>query len=301
MAIMISQMSSMAIVVAFGYFLGKFEILTEKTVKEISNLLMRFVIPVLIVRAFDRPFFWDQAFEIFLVILLSVLIMAISIGVARVAFTKDERIEKYATVFSNKGFVGIPLVESLLGPGAVLYCVPTVAISNVFVWTYGNNLLGAKTAKGIRGMILNPSTMGFLVGLVVYLLPWQIPTFLRSSMDLVAAINTPLAMMILGVSLCKEPFSKVFNNKVAYKVAALRLILVPVIMAFIMMALPTDNLVMKQATVIIWAVPTALNLSMFARITGQDPSYAAQITALTTILSLATLPLVTELSLMLFK
>lgn len=300
MLLMIGQMSSMALVVAFGYMMGKNEILTDRTAKEMSNLLLRFVIPILLIRTFDRPFVWNEAIEIFIASVLSFLIMFISIFVVKIAFKENQKIEKYAVVFCNKGFVGLPIVESVLGPAAVIYCVPTIAISNVFVWTYGNNLLGAKTTKGWKGLVLNPSTIGFIIGIIVYLLPWQIPTFLRSAMDLIAGINTPVAMIILGMSLSHEPFRKVFNNRIGYIVSALRLFAIPIIMILILMLLPIDNLAMKQATVIIWAVPTALNLSLFARITGNDPSYGAQITALTTVLSILTLPIITELSQLLF-
>ena len=64
--------------------------------------------------------------------LLSLAVYAVNILIAQLLFKPEERVEKFSLVFSNAGFLGIPLVTGLLGIEAVFYLAPVSYTHLVF-------------------------------------------------------------------------------------------------------------------------------------------------------------------------
>ncbi len=292
MSIIINQILIMGILIIVGYFLYKSNMIDAETSMKISNFLLKIIIPVTIIESFMVPFNVELLKQIGLVSVLTLVITFLMAYITKFIFKEDERIERYACIFTNKGFIGIPLMRAIFGIEAVSIVTPIIVISNIIAWTYGVDLLsGNKKKTNIRRIFTNPSVIGFIVGLIFFFVPFNFPYPITQSITLMESINTPLAMIVIGTYLAEENIALVLTNKKAYKVSFIRLILLPLIVIGLVGYLPIDPLV-KNVFIISMAVPTAANTAMFAQLAGSNYSYGAQLVCLTTLLSGLTLPMI---------
>lgn len=289
---LINVMLAFFLVAVFGYYLGKKNIISDTSANQISSILVVYIFGVTMVKSFIRPFNWEELKIIGLVFIVTFLIVYINILISLMFFKKDDAIERYAIIFNNKGFVGIPVISAILGDEYVIYIIPAIIVSNIFVWTYGARLLGANISFSPKALLLNPSIIAFLIGLLIFIQPFELPEFLVKAIGYLSALNSPLAMILLGYFLSKESFYASLKNIKIWKVNFVRLILIPLIVLLFMKILPISNLYFKKVMILAWACPTAMNLSLFVSHSGKDPTYAAQITATSSILSVITIPIV---------
>lgn len=293
---LIPQLLAFALVSAFGFFLGRKSYLTPETASQVSGILVNFVLPLTIIRSFLRPFEWEEAKLIFFIFLISLIFTAIYALLARLIFGKDRVLDRYAAIFSNKGFVGIPLVTAIYGSHTVIYVTPSIIMTNLLAWTYGTKLLGTKENFTLRKLLMNPNTIAFFVGLALYMISPPVPDFLSEAIALITAMNSPLAMIMLGFFLSQGKLSAIFNRPYSWFTAMIKLLVFPALTIGILMLIPGLTTEFKVVTAIIYACPTALNFTMQASIAGQDTKYAAQLTSLMVILSMVSMPLIFELS-----
>ncbi len=299
MEIVASQMLSFMIVGAFGFYLGNKSFLDGVTATKLSRVLMTYVIPLTIIKSFVRPYDPQEALTLLMVFVIAGFLTLVYIVLSRLIFGKDNIIDRYAVIFSNKAFIGIPLISAVIGPEAIIYVTPGIIISNIFVWTFGARLMKMTSSFSLRNLIMNPSSIGFIIGLIIYLLQIQIPAFLMSSVNLVTSLNTPIAMILLGVFLSAGKLLEIFTVPRAWFTSFVKLLLFPVLTIGILYFMP-GNSTFKIVTTVIFACPVAMNMSMQASIAGQDTKYASQITSLTSLLSVLSLPVVYQLATMVF-
>lgn len=292
MNIIINQILIMGLIMLVGYILRKQGYFNEEVTEGLSKFSLRIIVPLTIIEAFIQPFSMQLLKEMFTIGLITVIFTFITIFVCNILYKDNRGVEKFATVFTNRGFIGIPIVRALFGSEAISLLTPIIFIGHVFMWTYGINLMSEdKKRLDLKTVFLNPNSIGLWIGLFIFIMPITLPNFVVSSIDSLTAINTPIAMIILGVYLANENIKQVFTNKMGYYVAIVRLIIIPLICLIFIKFMPID-LMAKQIFVISMAVPSAANTAMFSQLTGQNPSYGAQLVSLNTVLSALSLPLI---------
>ncbi len=292
MDIIINQILIMATLMTLGFILRKLGYFNDEVTSGLSSFLLRIIIPLTIIESFIQEFNFELLKMMAIIAFITVIFTFIIIFICEHIFKSTHHIEKFASVFSNRGFIGIPIIRSLFGTTAIPYLTPIIFVGHLFMWTYGINLLSEEKQKlKFSTVFLNPNAKGVWIGLIIFILPISLPAFLDSSVRSLTAINTPLAMIILGVYLANENLREIFTNKMGYYVSFVRLVLLPAVSIAFMYFMPFDILV-KQVFVIAMSVPSAANTAMFSELLGQNPSYGAQLVSLNTILSALTLPVV---------
>lgn len=146
---------------------------------------------------------------------------------------------------------------------------------------------------GLRGAYHLTEMAG---GLLLYALPMQLPDALQKAVSSVAACNAPIAMIILGYYLAEVPLKQIFTSGAAWRVSAMRLLLIPIISALIIVRLPLIGAEMKQALVIAASAPVGINVAIYAELLGKDYKKAVILICQSTILCLITMPLVIVLT-----
>lgn len=139
--LIIFQIGVMFILIAFGAGVYKFGIISKRANKQLSNFVVSVVSPVLIFTAYQKEF--DTA--LLKGLLISFLIAAVSHMLlilsgkicVRTKNNSDYNIERFAIAYSNCGFMGIPLIESIYGSDGVLYLTAYITMFNIFMWTHG--------------------------------------------------------------------------------------------------------------------------------------------------------------------
>ena len=177
--------------------------------------------------------------------------MIIGFIIAKIIFKNDQKIEKFAATFSNAGFIGIPLVQAILGNESVFYLSAYLVCFNLLSWTYGIYLLtGKKESISLKQAIINPATIGSLVGVLLFICSIKLPNVILSTLNSVGSINTPLAMIVLGVYLGQCDIKTVFLDLKVYFVSFISLVIIPIIIVFALLLIPEQYNEIKMVILI---------------------------------------------------
>ena len=294
--ILIKQILVMLAMMSIGVVLYKIKAVDEAGVAQLSNLALYVATPCVVLRALAIPFDAEKISTGVVVMLFFLVIFFVSIVVGRFGCGKVDRIGTFAVVFSNSGFVGIPLIEGILGSEYVFYVTMTMVVSTITFWTYGVYLMsGDKNEVSVKKIISNPNLIAVVVGMALFFAPVELPYVVAQVINGMANMNTGLGMVILGATLGASNIGLMISDTRLYKAILLRLIAVPLVCIPILMLMPVEFEV-RMVMMIIAAAPAASATSMLALKYGGDYSYGTGLAIGTTIVSMITMPLVLALA-----
>lgn len=294
----VMEVAVILILILVGYFTVKKGMFTKESLGSITSFLLYIVTPCLLVSSFlsAEPGKLD-GWTMLLAVVLPALSIVISIAVSYLFFRGEplgrRRVLRFSTVFCNVGFMGIPLVEGIVGSEGVLYGSFFIAVFNIFCWTYGYVMMGGGKVR-LKALLLNPGIIGIAIGLPLYLLNVPVPALIERPVELLSALNTPLAMIVVGGYIAQVKLRAFVSDLAVYKMAVLRLVVAPLLyLALVWLLRPDETLLMS--TVIQAATPVAANCVLFAVQYGSDAELASKSVAVSTALSVVTIPLLTVL------
>jgi len=306
-----------------GIILKKCKLSTDGLGKGLSNLILYIAQPVLIFKSYIRAYDSGILLDIFYVLIFSFIAHVIFALVAMLSFKGSEdgirRMLRFATVFSNAAFMGMPLIEAVLGTEALIYASVYNISFNGFLWTLGVYICTAKRdidgdgrddgdalrAKGnisVLKTVTHPTMVAAALGLVYFFLPLDASNMPSLAMDVINGLSNlvaPLSMIVLGLRLAEIDLRGFFKEKNLYVFILLRHIALPVLVFTVMrvVAIVTYvNLDVITSVLIMAAAPAATSATMFAEKYDCDAKYVSKVVAVSTILSIATMPLVSLLT-----
>lgn len=295
-----TQVLVLFVLIGVGALLSKLGLITEKGARSMTDVVLYAVTPCVIINAFQREYRPDMLVGLLLTLLIAFLTMLFSVLLAELLYRKMEIsravVLKFSLVFSNCGFMALPLQQALLGDDGVFYGAAYVAMFNIFMWTYGIiTMSGKKSLKGAVRAIVNPGIIGTVIGVVLFAFSIKLPVVLSSPIGMLAALNTPVPMLVIGFHLIHSDFRRVLTDKSAYVAMSFRLILIPLAVMGVLLALHVDSTV-TAATVIAVSSPVAAFTTMMAVKYGHDAELSAGIVSASALFSLLTMPLVVGLT-----
>lgn len=283
------------VLIAIGFIFAKLGIITPDGTKQMTEVLLRAVVPCVIINAYQREFDVTLLRNLGLALLFSVLIHFIAILVVPLFFkpTEDNRhkVSIFSVIYSNAGFIALPLVQSVYGQEGVFYAVAYLTVFNILYWTHGVYVYtGDIKQLAFKKAFLTPGVLGTLIGLILFLCGIKLPGTAERTVSFLASLNTPLPMIIIGTYLVSLDIKKVIKNKKMWFVCFLRLIAFPVVAMILatVMGLP-DNI--KLPLIMSSACPVAVVTTLLATRYGLDSGYASEAVSMTNILSIITIPL----------
>ena len=294
----ILEVAVILILILVGYFTVKKGMFTKESLGSITSFLLYIVTPCLIVSSFLSAESGKlDGWTLLLAAVLPALSIVISIALSYLFFRKEpsgrRRVLRFSMIFCNVGFMGIPLVEGIVGSEGVLYGSFFIAVFNIFCWTYGYVMMGGGKVR-LKALLLNPGVIGIVIGLPLYLLDVPVPALFVEPVELISALNTPLAMIVVGGYIAQVKLRAFVSDLAVYKMAVLRLVVAPLLyLALVWLLRPDETLLMS--TVIQAATPVAANCVLFAVQYDSDAELASKSVAVSTALSVVTIPLRTVL------
>lgn len=287
------QLLIMLLYMSCGFVLSKRNLISEEGSKSIATLLIYLVIPAVVVRSFLTQQTAEKTAGLVTSIGLALSCLLLAILISRLLFPRRP-VEEFGAEFSNAGFLGIPLVSAALGAENVFYAAGFVALLNILQWSYGQSRMGVRTGSW-KTMLLSPLVVSFLLGLLLYFVQIPLPAVLTDCVSAVAACNSPLAMILLGVYLGRTSPAQVFASKPVWAVSGVRLILIPLATLVLLAVIPVDaNL--RMTLFLVAAAPIGANVAMYAQRANLDHRSAAGAVCLSTLLSVISLPLLAALA-----
>lgn len=291
--ILLQQTIIMFALMLLGLLLSRRGMISEQGSRDLSNVLLYAVIPCVILRSYMSEFSTEKLRAMGLSALIAVIAFAASIAVAYLTCGTRHRIENFAVAFGNAGFIGIPLVTAVFGPEAAFYVVSFSTFANLLQWTYGIVIIsGKKETMNLRMVFVNPVFISMVIGIALFVLQPALPTVVTGTIGYIADGNTVLAMIILGYYLSKVQLRGLFADVRLYLFSALRLLVVPAVTILVFLPFPFARGEIALITLIAAATPIASSTAIFAQKFDQDYRRAVSYVCLSTILSVATLPLV---------
>lgn len=288
--------------------------------KGLSNLVLYIAQPALIFMAYLRPYDPQILKNSLYVFVFSVIIHTLFSLVAMNCFKKAadsmRRMLRFATIFSNAAFMGIPLISAVLEeqyPGATLYASIYNITFNLFLWSLGVYICTDKRDMNKNGVeddteeivvkasplkaLYHPVTIAAAIGLVFFILPIEsyLPELVTESLGMLKGLVAPLSMVVIGIRLADMSLKGVMQDKEMFKFLVLRHILLPLltvgIIKLVGLILPIEPVV-AMVLVIMASAPAATSATMFAEKYDCDADYVSRIVTVSTLLSIITMPLI---------
>lgn len=295
------QVLILLILISLGFILTKRNLLTEQGAKGMTNVVLYLVIPCVMINAFSS---YQVSKETFKTLLLGLLIAFLLHGLfiaLSLFFLKDtdiatSRVIRFGAVFSNCGFMSLPLQEAILGESGLFLGVIYVAMFNLISWTYGLVLIsGDKKQLSFKKIVTNPGIIGFLLGLLLFFLSVELPPVIHKPIEYIAALNTPLPMLIIGFYIAKSKLLDAIKDKKCMLSVAFKLVLIPA-SALLLMYFCGVRGDMLVAMTIASSAPIATLTTMFSEKYGANTKLSASAVSISTVLSLITMPLLITLA-----
>lgn len=292
-----TRLGSIAVILALGFILGKLKLISSKTNKELTNLLLVVFMPASLFVAFPSSYDETSANLFLSGLAAGALVMLLLIIIAKILFNKkwfkgELRFEsQFALIFNNATFLGYPIVASTFGSSGILAYCGFIISFNVALFSYGIWLFERKiTPKLFTSIIFNPNIIAVVLGVVVFLVGVKLPDFLTDSVKYVGGATTPLSIICIGYMLSQAKLLSVFKKGKLILTALVQLTLGPLV-TFGVLKLLNFPVEVIQVCTLIQALPTATSLGLFAVKYGGNATESSELVTISTLFSIATMPL----------
>lgn len=325
--VVLQQMIMIFILIGIGLLLYKKKMLSEMTSKQISGVIVNVTNPALLIcSAFaDGPkmSLRELGMALGVYAMIYAVLIAASYLIPRILRVPDRYRYSYQmlTIFGNVGFIGIPLASAVLGAESLIFVSIYNLIFNVLIYTFGISLLQKAEARQLSAKrqstsvptadssaepaanhdtsvvsspwkkLVNAGTISAAATIIFYLGDFHVPALVSSTLTYMGQATTLLSMLVLGVSVAQMTPRDIFTHPKLYLFTLLRQILLPIGCIVLFRPLIADPLVLNTMALML-AVPAANMPLMLSKQLQVETDTISQGIILTTVLSLATIPVV---------
>ena len=289
------------IIVVLGYVLCKLGYMGAKFDQKLSSIVIDITCPALILSSVMGTEMPDRTLILPLLgigFLTYFILLIFGFWVPRL-ITKNrdnQGMIGFALMFANVGFIGYPIVASIFGPKAIFYAALLNMPNTFFIFTAGVMLVkGEYSIKSLNPKVLfSPAMIAAFAAALLVALNVRTPELIARPVTMMGGITVPAALMIIGSSMARLPLKEIIGSPVVYVSSFVRLAVVPLALYFLFKACGVSDIINNINTVVI-AMPVASFGTMFCMKYGRDPSLMTEITFITTVGSILTIPLITLL------
>ena len=286
------QVLTLFILMLCGLSAAKFRILDDKGLKGLNALVLFFAQPALILHRLQTPASPELIVDILWVFVLACLTIGAAGVISFYLFAREEHERRAVltslSMLSNCGFMGFPIITATMGEGALIYAVVFLAAFNLMAWTLGACFFGGTKAMQPRKLLLNPTIWSIVMGLTLFFTGWTLPGFLNDALNMLGGTTTPLTMFVIGARLITLKAEHLKDRQLLLS-CALRLLVFP-LMILLLRLTPLSPMVVSSVY-LCTAMPGAAMTAMQSELYESDKELASRGVALSTALSMATVPL----------
>ncbi len=295
--VVLNQVIILFFILIVGVVAGKYKILDKTGTKKLSQVLLFIASPMMVLNSFFIEYTHERLKNIFWVICTSILMYFIAILLSKLIFKgfndKIRPVMCFAAIFPNCGYIGLPLMKALFGDEGVFYGSFYIVVHNIFQWSFGYLMLGGKGSKSqvIKKVLSMPSIIAMYFGSIFFITGFQIPAPIMGAVSNIGNMTMPLSMLIIGGIISSSKLIEIFKDWRAYFASFIRLIVMPLV-TFIISPLIGIPQLPSLIVITALAMPAAANTSIFSEMFDKDSILASKCVAISTLLSIITIPLV---------
>lgn len=301
-SVILQQMCIIFILLVSGFILSKRNLVSGSVNKDLSTLVINLCGPAMMI---DSALNAERGISNQLLLFTAgltlafylFLIVAAELAV-KILLAKKQDVNPYRLmyIFSNTGFIGLPVINAVIGPEGVLFAVIVNIGYNLFFYTYGyyrakqQSKPGEKVRLPLHEMI-NIGMICNILSIIIYVLNIRLPYILSESCHYIGSATTFLSMFVIGVNLSRSQLKQIFGNKQMYAFVLIKQVITPILMGFLIRPfIPND--ILFYVIVIMAALPVGSLPLMLAEKEGLETTLFSNATILSTVLSVLTIPLV---------
>ncbi len=297
--IVLNKIISLFLIILIGVYGSKKNIINEEINKGLRRILLEITLPLLVINSFSFEFSDGMGKNVLTAFIYSITFMALGAIISYIFLFplkgEKKKILHFANVFSNCGFIGFPIINSLYGAEGVVYTSIFNMVFTIALWTYGVMIFSDKMSKKkIKKVLVNPAIIAVYIGIPIMLLNIKLPSFLLDTTKIVGDMTAPISMIIVGSILSKVRIKDVFKEVSIYYEALIKLIIIPLIL-FLIKIIIKDNTTVINTIIVLQAMPAAAMTSIFAADFNKEKEYSAKVVFITTLLSIITIPIITKI------
>lgn len=300
---MVEVMMTLFTIMIVGYVAGRLGYMGGEFDKKLSSLVINFTCPALILSSAMTGELPDRRLILPLLgisLLTYVILSGVGLLLPRYLTSRkeDEGIVGFALIFGNVGFMGYPVVASIFGHQAVFYAAILNVVNTFAVFTIGTILVAGDLSDGKhfqkKVLYSTPMLSAYLAMLIVAFGIDNIPSLISQPLTMIGNITVPAALFIIGSSMSQLSLRTMLGNRTVYTTTLFRLILIPLGFYYLCKALGFDSYVVSINTIVI-AMPVATYGTILCLKHNRDTTLITEVTLITTLLSMFTIPLLTVL------
>lgn len=230
----IQQVVILGILMAVGFVGAKKDIINDEVGNGLAKILTNIALPTLIISSFNFSYSEDIINKIIIMFIYSLVINLIIIIMSKIVFIKYDKgknaILKFGNIFSNAGFMGLPLILEFFGQEGLLYASIFMISYQSLLWSYGVSFFSKdKKVFNLKKLMNSPPLIGVVIGIMIFFLKVELPYIIERPISMLAALTSPVSMLILGEKLTKLNIRESIKDLDVYYGCFIKLIITPMV------------------------------------------------------------------------
>lgn len=298
MAALMEQLVSYFVLMAIGFILVKFGILKSSDSNVLSKITVYLILPCTIIQAFQIESTPEKTKGLILAFAVAIGVHIVAIAFISILskFLHMNGVEKASVIYTNSGNMIIPLITAMFGEEWVLYSSAFIAVQLIFLWTHGKAVICEDRSFNIKKILLNINVIAIAIGIILYATGIQLPNVVHTVMSSASAMLMPAGMLVLGMLFTELNWKEIFTDKRLYLMTALRMLVLPALILVLITCLHLKDLVSDGRTIMLISflatlTPVAVTVTQITQVYGKDEKEASALNLMTTIVSIAAIPL----------
>ena len=285
-----------------GFILVKLKLLPASGSKVLSVLIIYLITPCVLISSFQVELNEQTRSGFLLCFLAALLIHAILFLITAILnrFLHFTPIEKTSIIYSNSGNLIFPLITALLGDEWLIYASAFLCVQLFFIWTHCLSVIEGAPRFNVKKILTNINIIAIFIGVILLLTGTTIPPVISDAMDNLASMIGPLSMIMIGMILSEVDWKKTLGNKRIYLIAFLRMVAVPFLIMLVLKLSPitkinSNGVTLMFISLLAVSTPAAASVTQIAQLFDREVKYSSAINAMTTLISIVTMPLIIAL------
>ena len=300
--LLFNEIAVLFLIMGLGFLLVKAKVLQSADSRILSMVLIWLINPAVVLKAFQIDFTPDVRDRFLLAVIVAVavnlILMFVTWGYGRLL--KLDAVERASVMYANAGNLVIPLVSAILGDEWVIYASAFMCVQLGFLWTHGQAQIGGSSGNSWKKILLNPNLMAIAVGAVLLLTGLRLPIVLQKVCSQLGGTIGPVSMIMLGMLLADVEWGELLRQKRSWIVIALKMAVTPAIVLVLLKVSGAAGMAQDGKTIVYISfmaviTPCATTVTQLAQMYRNRPAYASALNAVTTVVSIVTMPLMTGL------
>ena len=300
--LLLGEIAVLFLIMGLGFLLVKSKTVKSGDSRVLSMVLIWVIQPAVILRSFQIDFTPEvrDRFLLAAAVALAVNLILIPLTGGFGKLFRLDAVERTSLMYANAGNLVIPLVTVILGEEWVIYASAFMCVQLFFLWTYGQALIGGSGGVSWKKILLNVNLIAVAAGLAMLLLGIRLPAVLGKVCGQLAGAMGPVTMIMLGMLLADARWGEILKQGRNWAVIGLKMAAIPLIILLLLKlsgaaGMADDGKTVVYISFLAVITPCATTVTQLAQMYRNRPVYAGALNALTTVVSIATMPLMTWL------